>query len=385
MPDDLIIKAAGATLSGWLTASFTRGIESFPSQFSVEATQKDTSGKTTYVKAFDPVEVFLGADKVLTGYVDRVSHSYTASSHSISITGRSKCSDLVDCSAEFLNNSGVKGVPQLTQRNKSVDGLAVELCIPYGIEVSLQSKRTPVTIPNIAVNVGETPYEVIERFARSQNLLVYDDTAGNLVLADIGTEDMASGFELGVNLEAIHYEVNYDHRYSEIDVFDQTVISQGQMGTNTEYGKELDPSIRHRRLMLFSETPFIAQVIWTQQRATWEMNRRIGRSKVITLVTDSWRDGKGRLWQPNNYATIKAPQMGLDEHWIISEVTYSKNLQSGTTAQLTLMSAQAFAIEPTNLFPSNAALVEHGAATDPQPDAKPSDGKPAFNQPTQDT
>ena len=49
--------------------------------------------------------VKIGADLVLTGYVDRYSSSISAGQHTIRVEGRSKSEDLVDCSALVQNTS----------------------------------------------------------------------------------------------------------------------------------------------------------------------------------------------------------------------------------------------------------------------------------------
>lgn len=52
------------------------------------------------------VEVLIGDEPVLTGYVEALPLRYDASSVSMGIVGRSKTADLVDCSALPLQQSG---------------------------------------------------------------------------------------------------------------------------------------------------------------------------------------------------------------------------------------------------------------------------------------
>ncbi|MGF6973908.1 prophage tail gpP-like protein [Paraburkholderia sp. JPY465] len=49
----------------------------------------------------DPCVVKIGADPVVTGYVDRVAGSLSATTHTLSISGRGKCEDVADCAVQF--------------------------------------------------------------------------------------------------------------------------------------------------------------------------------------------------------------------------------------------------------------------------------------------
>ncbi len=56
------------------------------------------------VKAGDPCEVMIGEDKVVTGYIDSWNPAINKTQHQIRVSGRGKCQDLVDCSANWENN-----------------------------------------------------------------------------------------------------------------------------------------------------------------------------------------------------------------------------------------------------------------------------------------
>ncbi|WP_420955209.1 phage baseplate assembly protein [Burkholderia gladioli] len=87
------------------------------------------------------------------------------------------------------------------------------------------------------------------------------------------------------------------------------------------------------------------------QRAQWEKAYRLGRSFQVRLVTDSWRDSAGMLYEPNVLVDIDLPSLKLTpRRWLISEVTYKKGAQ-GTSAELTIMPQQAFYQEPIILNP----------------------------------
>jgi prophage tail gpP-like protein len=106
---------------------------------------------------------------------------------------------------------------------------------------------------------------------------------------------------------------------------------------------------RFRPLIVYSEQTQYGQYT-CMQRATWERNRRWGRSQAVTLTCDSWRDSAGTLWAPNCFATINLPALKIvAKTWIIAEVTFNRNAENGTAAALTLMPKRAFDVEPSPL------------------------------------
>jgi prophage tail gpP-like protein len=62
-----------------------------------------------------------------------------------------------------------------------------------------------------------------------------------------------------------------------------------------------------------------------------------GRSRAVTLTTDSWRDSDGKLYAPNSLVPVNLPSLKIvGQSWLISEVTYRKG-ENGTQCDLVLM------------------------------------------------
>ena len=100
--DDLTITSGDLTITGWTDIRVTRGIERLPSDFSIGMTELHPGEFDKIVlEPGDACQVRLGDDPVVTGYIDHYVPSIGPSDHSIQINGRSKCSDLVDCAAEW--------------------------------------------------------------------------------------------------------------------------------------------------------------------------------------------------------------------------------------------------------------------------------------------
>jgi len=333
-------------LSGWTSVRITRGIERCPNDFEIELTER-YPGKPAALSVLpgDICTVKIGDDVVITGHVDRVAMAQNAHDHSLRVTGRGMCADLVDCSAQWPGGQILAS---------SLLSIAEKLCAPYGINVvsvpsdsgSKQGGANAV-IPQFNLLMGETAWDVIERISRYRGVLAYERSDGSLVLSRVGTQQAASGFTEGINVEAANVVYSMDQRFSEyvaliqsVDVFEDT----GNGGNLLGYAYDQFVS-RHRRRVIIAEAPGGGQNI-ALLRAQWEAARRFGRSSLVQIVTDSWRDSAGALYTPNTLVPLSLPALKTTgKTWLIGEVTYRQDA-SGTHADLMVMPPEAFTPEP---------------------------------------
>ncbi|WP_447880776.1 phage baseplate assembly protein [Serratia fonticola] len=344
MTDELTLKVGNKLIQGWGEIRVTRGIERLPSDFDLSLMDHyPGSNGEELVRKGDPCQVMLGDDLVMTGYIDRWNPALSKSRHEIRATGRGKCQDLVDCSAEWPNNV-------ISQANALQ--IAQRLAAPYGINVS-SDVEDMATVPQFTLNWGESSQEVIDRISRWAALLYFDTPDGNLLLTRVGTRKAASGVVQGENIEYASFTDSMDERFSDYIGVSMSTTPVAEFSPNAGYdavtlARARDPEaakMRYRNRVIIVESTMIA----TQQAQNcidWEMNRRFGRSRQLQVTVDSWRDKSGKLWEPNTLIPISLPIFGLkDELWILAEVTFMRGEQ-GTTARMVLMPPAAFAVQP---------------------------------------
>ncbi|MDE3106520.1 MAG: hypothetical protein KGK08_15220, partial [Acidobacteriota bacterium] len=151
---------------------------------------------------------------------------------------------------------------------------------------------------------------------------------------------------------------------SDYVAFIQSVESFGDFTAGTvdpnQIARIRDNTVpRHRQMDIIAEAA-AGGVDIAAVRAQWEMGRRLGRSFVCSLTTDSWRDSSGQLWQPNWLVDLDLPQLKLPRaQWVISEVSYQLS-RSGTTSQLTMMPPAAFQPQPVLLQPGWLMEIQGG-------------------------
>jgi len=359
-PDDVTIQVGSNRFVGWQNVSISRSCESMPNNWSLTASAEFLQGAALAgTRPGQSCLIYIGSDLVITGKIDRRSIPIDARNHQVTLSGRGVTRNLVDCSADLLNDPGIRG-GQINGAN-ALD-VAAKLCKAYGITARSAVADLGIAIPSFQVPLGETPYQIIESVARYAGYLVYEDVFGRLVLDRIGTSQHASGFTLPGNVEAINGERSVDGRFSTYVVVYSGVDQTADLGgLANRRATILDDTLGEYRLRIIvseqiAPTPAGQQTIdndaIAKQRGNWEKARRIGRSQGASVTCDSWRDSNGTLWTPNWLATIDAPAADISNAtWIIGSLTFRKDM-SGTHTDLILMPPDAFSPEPNplNLF-----------------------------------
>lgn len=346
-PNDVTLFVNGQELSGWEDVEITLRVEGFPNSFAVSVSAKPGLN----AKAGDECRVLMGNDPVITGYIDRDSESADARSHMISLIGRGMTQDLVDCSAEWEGG-------QIADSDALQ--IATKLAQPYGIAVELgKGASAGPKVPQFNVNYSETPAEIIQRVARNAGLIAFENADGRLVLSGVGTKTARSGIAYGKNVLRFNVENSIDGRYSNYVCAANTIDTWQDIAGSIFFFQVSDLNVkRHRQLDIFLESVAEEPQQFCKRKAYWEANRRAGRSNLVRATVDSWRDSGGDLWAPNTLVPVDLPRNRAGSPLILTEVTFRRSNNGGTTADLTLMPKEGLSIEPISLQQINAADVK---------------------------
>lgn len=383
--DDLTLTIGNINWVGWQRVQLTRSLESVPANFDVVVTEKFPNTTDIDIKPGDACSVKIGGDLVLTGWIDRYEAVVNAREHTVHISGRSKSADLVDCAA-FVGGQDPNSEKYAV--SGSVRSIIEQLASAYNVKVTAQAGDGP-QIPNMAINFGETPWEIIDRMTKIGAMVAYDMPDGSLMLARAGEEKMGSGFTQGVNVEQAEVNFSMDQRFSIYEGFTTPtpILSLGGGGTTPPQFIARDEGVkRFRKKIIYSELPAPQGGYLVQQLVDWEKNRRLGRSMAINIVCDSWRDTSGALWQPNHSAPVNVPSVKVkDVTWIIGTVTYVKD-ERGRHATVQLMAKEAFLPQPMAMpgaYPTMASTTTNtNNPTSANPPDAPPPAEPAPLQPT---
>lgn len=317
---------------GWQSYRINLGMQQLAGSFDLRLTERwagQDSRRALRVGA--PCTLHYDGELLITGYLDNVAPTYNAEDHSITISGRDKTADLVDCSA-----------PATQWIGRSLAAVARELCAPFGITVIDQAGAN-VPFRSLKPNDGETVFEMLDQAARIRGVLLITDGKGNLVITRAGSERSNDALRLGQNI--LTGSGNFDLR----DVFSSYSLKGQAQGDDNFYGevaaavlaKASDSRIkRHRPLTLIADGPLDAAA--ARERVTWERNVRWGRSQSITYSVQGHRQLNGALWRPNMLTNVfDAYQFLAGEERLITDLTYILDDQ-GERSDLTVMPREAF-------------------------------------------
>lgn len=381
---------SGMAYSGWKNTRIQQSIEQLSGVFTVDVSERWPDQTDSF--AIEPgaaCTVKIGEDEVINGYVDQVQVNLTPTSHTISISGRDKTGDLVDCSAPAREWAGA-----------AFETVVNELCAPFGIAVNsqLETADGAYKSPKVgktaakkikaskggsklgrkATNTGETVHKLLEKLAKTQGVLLVSDRTGGLLITRAGLGGKATDvLKQGDNLRSMDYERSFSQLYSEIVVkgqshgavattagpvnlasFAKTGDTVKPAGTVSRANATANPSaqrgvssapvatvtspLRYRPLIIIAEEQ--ADGARCKARAQWEAGMREAKSKRLRWQVQGWRQSDGQLWQINTLARVDCKAARIDELMLISALEYTIDASGGTVCNLTLCPPGAYEV-----------------------------------------
>lgn len=320
----------------WQSVTIQEQLTSYYRKFSVGFTREQLDG--SLVAGIEPgatVEVCIGDVKVLTGYVIAARVSYTATGITCSVSGASRTVDLAE--------SYIAGDNAKQFINRTVSEVLAAVAAPYGVAVDYQAPRNPQA--NISVSATDPIQKLLDGIVKKHSLVLTDNADGNLVVALPGGGNAADdALELGKNILSCEQSVDLSKVFSRYEIYgQQTNAASDKSVSNTSIKKSADTADMSR-LRIYAEklsgSPTPAAL---ERRAALLSAYRWGRAHAVTYEVQGWQQTNGELWPVNGMVHVTDPIIGIDEDWLITEATFSKD-SSGTKTKLTLMPLDAFAM-----------------------------------------
>ena len=332
------LRVAGKTFSGWTSITIESSIETVSRSFTVSAVARwPKELHKLRLRPGSSVEVYVGEDLAITGWIDSLSTSFSGSTHSITVSGRSKTCDLVDCTA-IAEPGHWRSIPALS--------LARLLAASYGVEVvSLVPDLEDV--PRFVLSDSETVEAALQRLAALRSVLLTDDTSGRLVITRAGTARADVALVVGENVLEGSSTFDASGRFSEYRVRSVRVPSGQDFGTAIQSGETaVDTEVFGRTRVLELSAESGEDASRTRQRATWEAATRYGKSITVNYEVQGWRQGEtGRLWTANEIVRVSDTISGISGDYLLTDVSLTLS-EAGTRARLTLAPPEGFELLP---------------------------------------
>lgn len=328
------LKVNDRVYDGWLNVRVSRSMQQVAGSFDLELSQRwQGNPAAVRLQAGMECQVVIDDQPIMTGYIDSALPSYDDSNHSLSVSGRDRTADLVDCSA-----------PPTQFRNMTFAELARQVCQPFGIEVVDLLKDASPFRKDYKSNDGDSAHELLEMAARARGGLLTTDGRGRLVITRAGQARAKDALVLGRNILSAsggqdlrevfsRYVLKSQHQAS---LFDDAERAAAVVGRATETLLK-----RYRPLTLIADQPLSPKECST--RVQWERDVRRARAQAITYRVRGWLQSDGTPWRPNLLVTVDDSYQGIKGDRLITDVNYGLD-DGGEVVELATMEPAAFAL-----------------------------------------
>lgn len=327
-PEQVIVVAGGMTYTEWERISISYAIKSACRTFTLVGTERP--GAFNFPPG-TPLQILANGDLVLDGYVNKYAPTGSADDHVVTISGRSRSQDFVDCAA--VHETGFF-------ENKSPDEIAQELD-KFGVGVTAEVPLDK--IPYWQIYQGESAWRTIDRALRTQAATQMGKADGSIAITNASVAPSHSGGLIeGFNILRFQGEITDDRRFS-----DYMVKGQGRLGHGDEalrpFGEAIDAVVgRYRPKILINEGDTDKKR--ATSRASHEKNRAAGLSVSAKIMTQGWRDDGGKIWEANYTVFVGSPTLlKLSQLMLIESVTLTQDSGGqGSLADLSLVDPRAY-------------------------------------------
>ncbi len=341
------LRVAGRLFSGWQALTVTRRLDAAAAGFTLAAPLPVDSALLPPLQSGAAVELQLDGEAVLTGYIDSSAIGYGDQGRQLTLNGRSRAGDLVDCSVVHPSGQWI---------GASLASILAEVCAPFGIPVRVTG-ASAAPLPAVELEQGERAWDLIERLARSAGLLAWSAADGallvtrpefTLALAALVHRRLAAG-QSGPASTILAADASFQMsgRYSVITVGGQSEAWNGMTAGDraAASASARDSRVpRYRPLLLSADGA--ADTAACARRAAWEVSRRYGLATQLALTVAGWRQGPGGpLWDIGLAVPVRDDDLGIDARMITSAVTWTLD-DTGRRCRLELQPPESLLPEP---------------------------------------
>lgn len=330
--DEVTLLVNGMRLQWWQSVRIASRLTAIARTFSVSLTKDLSSDEERLpVKPGDEVEVLIGNDIVLSGYITKTAINFSASSVSFTVEGSSKTVDLIDCTLPLSARHAFKGIAVRQAIAEMASHYAIEVKDIVGLTDAIDCQVAPI----------KKVQAVIDELAKKHSFLIHDDEYGRLVITMPGAAEDADDLITGVNLLSGSKISDVSGVFSSYAVVGQGPNAKSEKGVKDHQKQAVveNASVRTRHTVKVVEGEQSLALL--TKRAALVMDVAEGSSETLKFTVNGWRQQSGDLWCVNSIAKVSDPITETYGSFLVSSVTFKKD-RSGTTTELELKGPNAF-------------------------------------------
>jgi len=305
--DDVSLIVNGVEHKGWQSVVIRKSVDALASSFQLQMAY-ERFGDRPDVHVGANVQILINGSLVITGAIDAMPSTKSATDHTRTVIGRSLTRNVVDCSVYLKTNQIDKSTPfQIAQR----------ICAPLGVDV-INEAGALLPIPIFRWADAARCGDVIQDACRQQGLTVSDNELEHLVITrprervsrgSVQEGDGSKGGSVG-NIEGWRVMRSEAQRFSDYFVKGRTTQSDCKI------------------------------------RAVHEAQRRAAIENPVSVTVAGWRyAADGNPWRVDEVLRVSIPTESYDSSLLIKSLSFEKS-DGGTHTVMDLVDPAAYEALP---------------------------------------
>lgn len=322
--------ANGRKFSYWTAARVSRPLDHISASFSLNLAAKSENSDNVRLFPGDSVEIAVDGEKVLSGFTDKFSTSFSQGSHQVGVSGYEKTIDLVDCCIES----------PFEFENKKMDEIIRSICARFGIRFDNRygvDVGKPFT--RFAIEPGTKAVDAFSKLCKERGVMPCSDGRGTIFLFTPEKALRGPMLRQGENLVSASMDLSLSDRFSKYTVYGTGKAKSKAVGVANDQDVQ-----RSRPFILVDSNSVDKDKV--QSRADWECRVRKAKSMAFNASVVGWTHSGG-LWEPGTISSFLAPELFVRTplDLLVSAVEYSWGSE-GQMTNLTLVQPDSFLPQP---------------------------------------
>ncbi|KAA6204496.1 MAG: Mu P family protein [Candidatus Tokpelaia sp.] len=364
------LKIDGQVYEQWTSAEVSRDLKNFAGTFRFTCRDSFRAQATfLYASSIPPVfqlrpgaevEITVEGELVLKGFIETVSPSIDENEASVTISGKDKAGDLIDCAASEKGGDF---------KNSKLEDVAKKIAGPYGLSVRAEVDTGEI-FSRYGLDMVETGLAALEKGARQRQLLLLSDGVGGLVITRSGAQRAPAALKLPGNVKSSSGTFTHKGRYSKTIVRGQGEKAGGKRldgkaaplgagktvkpenrkpgdGSATKLesagvcaiGEAVDDEVkRYRPRVHLAATK--SDTAACKAEADWRNRSSRGAGEEMRYVVAGFK-ANGSLWKVNQMVYVSDAYQVLERDMLICGTSMRED-DSGQTTEITIISPEAF-------------------------------------------
>ncbi|MFW6087532.1 MAG: phage baseplate assembly protein, partial [Myxococcota bacterium] len=299
-PHTVELRVGGDVFGGFIRGRVRQSLEQLATTFSLTYSDRWAEDQEPLpIEEGDECALLVDGEVLVEGYVDEAASRYDARKWDLSVSGRSRLGDLVDCAAQHRGSQWLRA---------RLDEILEDLTGPFSVRARVVGDPGP-RFRRFKFEPGETASEVISRAARLRGRVPVD-IGGELELVQVEEVEHTDTLRRGDPILRAERTGSWSERFSHYEFKGQTQADDELNGVSAA---QLRGMVEDRQVRRYRPTVVLSGGQDGDndlgRRAILERNRRAGRGERITCTVPGFRNGAGDLWRP-------AQAVRLEDDWL---------------------------------------------------------------------